>query len=319
MARFVVTGGAGFIGSALSQRLAKSEDSVVVIDNLSAHGSKENLEQLLSSQKIDFKEIDITNTDKLVDAFKGADYILHYAAKQSALDSWKDWNEYYRTNIIGTASVLEAAKKNEVKAVVIASSAAVYGQSSAPLQCEHHKIFPFTPYAITKATNEMQAFSYAKEYGLPVLCLRYFNVFGYGQNTAGYAVVPRFIEGALRGEIIIYGDGEQSRDFVYIDDIIGTTILAARWASAVLQKKTPPFELFNIGSGKETTINELAKLVGKLVGKDFKVIREQPRQGEIRRSKADISKAEKAFCYKPKTTLEEGLKKTIDWLKGKAK
>ena len=302
--KVVVTGGLGFIGSHLVEKL--SEDNLVVIIDDQSTGKIENIKHLNLS-KIDTTMGDITSIN-LDEIFDGADYIFHEAAVTSVQKSVDDPFTSNEINITGTLKVLEAAKNTDVKKVVLASSSAVYGETESLPLSESEPVNPLSPYAVGKTTGELYCNVFSEIYGLSTISLRYFNVFGPRQdpNSQYAAVIPIFIDKILKNESpVIYGDGEQSRDFVSIKDIVAANIMAAE------SKLTGAF---NIGLGKSTTINQLVEMINEIIGKDIKPVYEKERQGDIKHSLADISKA-KSLGYDPKADFKEELKETVEWFK----
>ncbi len=300
--KVVVTGGLGFIGSHLVEKL--SEDNTVVIIDDQSTGKIENVKHLNIS-KIDTTLGDITsiNLDEVLD---GADYVFHEAAVTSVQKSVDDPFISNEVNITGTLKVLEAAKNSDVKKVVLASSSAVYGETGPLALSEDNPVNPLSPYAVGKATGELYCNVFSEIYGLPTISLRYFNVFGPRQdpNSQYAAVIPIFIDKLFKNESpIIYGDGEQSRDFVSVKNIVSANIMAAE------SKLTGAF---NIGLGKSTTINQLFEMIKEIIGKDIEPLYEKERSGDIKYSLADISKA-KSLGYDPKADFKEELVETVEW------
>lgn len=301
--RAAVTGGAGFIGSHLAEELVKRDYQVTILDNLFS-GRMENLAGLIRKDNVQFIEGSITNLSLLKEIFQNIDFVFHQAAISSVPGSIEDPSATSEVNITGTLNVLLAARDNQVKKVIYASSSAVYGDTPALPKREDLLPSPQSPYAVSKLAAEHYCQVFQEVYGVTTVCLRYFNVYGPRQNPDSQyaAVIPIFIKRAAEGSpLTIFGDGKQTRDLVYISDVVEANILAAESnASGV----------YNIGQGKSITINELAKLIIKLVGTDVKPVYQQPRDGDVRHSLADISKA-KTFGYEPEYGLEEGLKETI--------
>ena len=302
MEKVIVTGGAGFIGSHLAEELARRGYQVTILDDLST-GEMENIKELLKKGSVQFIQDSITNFSLLKELFQGAIYVFHQAALPSVPRSVKDPLAASEVNITGTLNVLLAARDNKVRKVVYASSSSVYGDTPTLPKKEDMVPHPQSPYAVSKLAGEHYCRVFQEVYGLATACLRYFNVYGPRQNPDSQyaAVIPRFIRWASEGSpLIIFGDGEQTRDFTFIADAVEANILAAESnASGV----------FNIGRGKSITINELAKLVIKLTGNNVEPVHQEPREGDIRHSLADISKA-KTLGYEPRYNLEEGLEET---------
>ena len=303
--RVVVTGGAGFIGSNLARELAKN-NTVIVIDDLST-GHLKNIKDLIDNKKIEFIKGSITDLELLQKTFKNVDYVFHQAAIPSVPRSIKDPIKTNYVNINGTLNVLIAAKDNNVKKVVYASSSSAYGDTPTLPKKEDMKPCPLSPYAVSKLTGEYYCQVFTEVYDLPTACLRYFNVYGPNQDpTSEYAaVIPKFITNISNNKPpVIYGDGKQTRDFTFIKDTINANILAAK------SKETG---IFNIAGGKRVSIDDLAKLIMKKSGKDLKPVYEKPRPGDILHSLADISRAKEKLGYSPKFTLQSGLEETIKW------
>jgi len=304
--KILVTGGAGFIGSNLARYLSNSQNQVVVLDDLST-GRKENIDDLIKNNKIEFVEGSITDLDLLQDTFKNIEYVFHEAALPSVPRSIKDPFTTNQVNINGTLNVLIAAKDTGVKKVIYASSSSVYGDTPTLPKIESMIPNPLSPYAITKLTGEYYCQVFSDVFDLPTVALRYFNVYGPRQDpTCEYAaVIPKFITCVMNGQSpIIYGDGEQTRDFTYIDDVIQANILAAE------SKATG---VFNAAGGRRITINELATTVMNIIGTKLKISYKESRPGDIKHSLADSSKANKAFGFSLQYDIEKGLKETIKW------
>ncbi len=302
--KVVVTGGLGFIGSHIVEKL--SEDNLVIVIDDQSTGTIDNIKDFNLS-KIDTTLGDITAID-LEEIFDGCDYVFHQAAVTSVPKSVDDPLSANEVNITGTLRVLEAAKNAGVKKVVFASSSAVYGDAESLPLSEDNPINPLSPYAATKAAGELYCNVFTEIYGLPAISLRYFNVFGPRQdpNSQYAAVIPIFIDKILKNERpVIYGDGEQSRDFVSVKHVVAANIKAAE------SKLTGTF---NIGLGKSTTINQLFEMINEIVGKNLRPIHEKERSGDIKHSVADISKA-KSFGYCPKADFKEELAETVEWFK----
>jgi len=303
----VVTGGAGFIGSNLAKELA-NKNHVKVIDNLST-GNIKNIQDLIDSNKIEFIRGSVTDLELLQKTFRNVHYVFHEAAVPSVPRSVKDPITSNFANVNGTLNVLVAARDNCVKKVVYASSSSVYGDTPTLPKKEDMKTCPLSPYAVSKLTAEYYCQVFANVYNLSTISLRYFNVYGPQQDpTSEYAaVIPKFITSILNGKTpVIYGDGEQTRDFTYVEDVVTANILAA---------ESEATGIFNIAGGKRISINNLAHTIMKISGKSLDLTYEEPRYGDIKHSLADISKAKEKIKYKPKFNLEDGLKETIKWLK----
>ena len=295
--KLIVTGGAGFIGSHLTKYLIKKGHNVSVIDSL-RRGSFENLKEM--EDKIDFQKIDILDYDAMKSVVKNTDGIFHQAALGSVPQSFKEPEEYRRVNAVGTENVLKLAKEFGFK-VVYASSSSVYGnQNKFPIKEDAAKK-PLNPYGQSKLEAEQFAEKYSK-LSVKVIGLRYFNVFGIGQNPNYAGVIPKFIEQLIHHKPpIIYGDGNQLRNFTFVDDVVKANVLA-------FESKTE-HAFINIATGVMTSVRQLAEIMINLSGLSIKPIYEKPREGDIEKSQADTSLAKSLINWEPKTTLEEGLKK----------
>ena len=294
---FIVTGGAGFIGSHLTKFLIKKGHNVSVIDSL-RRGSFDNLKDI--EDQVDFHEIDILDYEKMRDVAKNVDGVFHQAALGSVPQSFKEPEEYHRVNAIGTENILRLAKEFGFK-VVYASSSSVYGnQEKFPIKEDAEKN-PLNPYGKSKLESELFAKKYA-DLGVKVIGLRYFNVFGIGQNPNYAGVVPKFIERLVQHKPpIIFGDGNQLRNFTFIDDVVEANMLA--FESKINH------EFINIATGIMTSVKELAEIMIRLSGLSLEPIYEKAREGDIEKSQADISLAKNLINWAPKITLEEGLEK----------
>lgn len=302
--KVAVTGGLGFIGSHLIGRLNENNDVVIVDDQTS--GNIKNIEEL-DFTKIDTDFSDITQA-KLEMIFEDVDYVFHMAAVTSVLQSVNDPLRSNEVNITGTLKVLEAAKNCDVKKLILSSSSAVYGETETVPISEKYPMNPLSPYAVTKATGELYCRVYSEIYDLSTIALRYFNVFGPKQDPKSEyaAVIPIFIDKLLKNESpIIYGDGEQTRDFVSVKQVVEANILAA---------KSNEIGSYNIGLGQSTSINQLFEMIKEIMEKDIDPIYENERAGEIKHSVADIYKA-KSIGYTPKNDFIEELTETIEWFK----
>ncbi len=299
--KIVVTGGLGFIGSHLVERFNENNEVIIVDDQSS--GSIENIKEM------DFTKIDTNfgsiNTMDLDETFEGADYVFHLAAVTSVPQSVNDPIKSNEVNITGTLKVLEAARKCGVKKLIFSSSSAVYGETKVLPISEKFPINPLSPYAVSKATAELYCNVYSEIYDLPTTSLRYFNVFGPRQDPKSQyaAVIPIFIDKMLRNERpTIYGDGEQTRDFISVDKIVDANILAA---------KSSETGVFNIGLGMSTSINQLYEIIKETVSKDIEPVYESARSGEIKHSVADISKA-KTLGFEPDSNYKDDLIRTVE-------
>jgi nucleoside-diphosphate-sugar epimerase len=297
--KFVITGGSGFIGSHLAEALAKQND-VAVIDDLSA-GKLENLAGL----NITFLKGSITDQELLKQSFQDAACVFHLAAIASVKKSIDDPARTNKVGIEGTLNVLIAARDAGVRRVVLASSAAVYGSSPQLPKSEDMMPEPISPYAISKLAGEHYARVFQELYGLQTVSLRYFNVFGPKQDPSSEysGVISRFISALQSGkQPVIFGDGEQTRDFVYVRDVVKANILASHAATGV----------FNIASGKSTSLNMLLATIGRIMGIEVHPRHEAIRPGDIRHSLADIGRA-RSLGYSPAYSLEDALAETIRW------
>lgn len=301
--KVLVTGGAGFIGSNLVKALLQQGDDVVVLDNLSS-GVKKNIEFYT---EINFVEDDIRNASVLDKVMKEVEVIYHLAAsvgnKRSIDNPFLDAD----INVKGTLCILEAARKYQVRKIVVSSSAGVFGElKTLPIK-EDHAVEPRTPYASSKLYSEKISLAYADIYGMEAICLRYFNVYGLNQRFDAYGnVIPIFVFKMLQGEQLhIYGDGEQTRDFINVQDVVQANIKAAntRGISGV----------FNIGSGTSITINELTKNLISISGINPKIMYKAERLGDVKHSLADITFAKQALGYYPSVDLNQGLKEYVKW------
>jgi UDP-glucose 4-epimerase len=305
--KVAITGGAGFIGSNLAWELSESNE-VTVIDNLST-GNYENIKELVEGKRIRFVNGSITDLEKMKDTFGGADYVLHQAAIPSVPRSVEDPRGTNEANVTGTLTVLIAARDCGVRKVVFASSSSVYGDAPTLPKREDMILNPMSPYALTKVAGEQYCRIFTELYGLKIVALRYFNIYGPRQDPKSEyaAVIPKFIGCALReAPMPIYGDGEQTRDFTFVNDCINANLLAAESRAT---------GVYNVAGGRRTSIRRLAESIAKIVGVEAKIEYEEPRKGEIRDSLADISHAKEAFGYRPHYDLEKGLEVTVKWFK----
>jgi nucleoside-diphosphate-sugar epimerase len=304
--KYLVTGGAGFIGSNIVEELVRRGQSVTVLDDLSA-GKESNLAEV--RQKITFVKGSITDLETVHKATQGADYVVHLAARTSVPRSVKDPIETNQVNIDGTLNVLVAARDAKAKRVVFAASSSAYGETPILPKVETMQPEPISPYGVTKYVGELYGQVFGRVYGLENASVRYFNVFGPRQDpTSQYSgVLSRFMLAVIEGEPpTVYGDGEQSRDFTYIDNVVDETLRACEAPGA-------SGKVFNGGTGARITLNQVLKLLEKITGKKIEAKYDPPRAGDIRDSQADVSLAKKILGYTPKVMFEEGLRRTWDW------
>jgi UDP-glucose 4-epimerase len=301
----VVTGGAGFIGSNLVKNLME-KNHIIVIDDLST-GHLQNIENLVTLKKIEFINGSITDLELLQKTFSGVDYIFHEAAIPSVPRSVKDPLKTTTVNALGTLNVLLAARDNHVKKVIYASSSSVYGDTPTLPKQEDMIPNPLSPYAVSKLTAEYFCGVFTRIYALPTVSLRYFNVYGPGQDpTSEYAaVVPKFITSVLNEKPpLIYGDGGQTRDFTFINDVVRANILAAESTST---------GIFNIAGGKRISVNQLAELIIRICKKNVTSVHQSPREGDILHSLADVARAKEGFNFISAFSITDGIEETIKW------
>jgi len=306
--RYLVTGGAGFIGSNMVDELVRRGHSVTVLDDLSA-GKESNLADVRA--RIDFQQGSITDLPTVEAACRGVDCVIHLAARTSVPRSVADPLETNRINIDGTLNVLVAARMAKVRRFVYAASSSAYGETPTLPKVETMKPEPISPYGVTKYAGELYAQAFGHSYGLENACVRYFNVFGPRQDpTSPYSgVLSRFMLAVIEGQQpVVFGDGEQSRDFTYVENVVDETLRACEAPGA-------SGKVFNGGTGARITLNEVLKLLGKITGKKIEAKYVPPRTGDIRDSQADISLARKVLGYEPRVLFEEGLQRTWAWYK----
>lgn len=304
--RYLVTGGAGFIGSNTIDELVRRGQDVVALDDLSS-GKSANLAQ--ASSKIKLIRDSVTNLDAMREACRGVDCVIHLAAQTSVPRSVKDPVETNQINVNGTLNVLVAARDAKVRRVVFASSCAVYGKTAALPIRESAALAPISPYGLSKQMGEAYGRVFQELYGLEFVALRYFNVFGPRQDPGSpYSGVLSIFSACLLGgtQPTVYGDGEQSRDFVYVENVVQANLLAA-------VAKGAPGMAVNVGTGNRSTLNQTLALLGKITGRPARANHDAAREGDIRDSQADIGLAQSALGYFPSIGFEEGLKKTWEW------
>ena len=302
----LVTGAAGFVGSNLVEALADRGYTVRGVDNFET-GRRSNLEPLDSLPEFSFHEADIRDGEAMADLMDGVDYLFHQAAVASVPRSVEDPVTTTDANCTGTATVLDAARRAGVEAAVVASSSSVYGSSEELPKIESMPATPESPYALSKYFTEELALEFSDFYDIDTVALRYFNVFGPRQDPEGQyaAVIPKFVSLMLDGDRpVVFGDGEQSRDFTYIDNAVQANVLAA--------EGDVTGEAFNVGTGGRVTVNELVETLNDHLGTDLDPIHDDPRPGDVRHSHADVSKARDLLGYDPEVGFEEGLARTVN-------
>ena len=303
---YIVTGGAGFIGSHIVERLLRDGHRVRVVDNLST-GRRENLAHLDGG--FDFHQVSITDLKGLTPIFAGADTVFHQAALPSVPRSVDDPLTTHEYNITGTLNVLLAARDAGVRRVVYAASSSAYGDVEGEFKDETMPPRPLSPYGVAKLAGEYYCQAFTQVYGLETVCLRYFNVFGPRQDpTSQYAaVIPLFITAMLDDRRpTIYGDGLQSRDFTYIDNVVHGNLLAAQAPRAVGQ-------VMNLATGGRVTLLDLVGKINELLGKRLEPIHAEPRPGDIKHSRADVARARDLLDYTPVVDFDSGLARTVEW------
>jgi len=302
--KFLVTGGAGFIGSHIVERLVQDGAQVRVVDNLST-GRIERLGHLLSA--IEFVEGDLANESTANEAVDGMDFVVHQAAIPSVQRSLSDPIATNRANVVGTLNLLESCRRVGVRRFVYAASSSAYGNTEVLPKQEDMAPNPMSPYALQKYVGERYCKLYFELYGLETISLRYFNVFGPGQDPHSEysAVIPKFINCLLNNQpITIYGDGEQSRDFTFIENVIEANILALNAAAVAGQ-------MCNVGCGERISLNRLVVLLEREIAGSARVIHVEPKLGDVRHSLAAVDRARALLNYQPKIGVEEGLRRTI--------
>jgi UDP-glucose 4-epimerase len=308
MSQYLITGIAGFIGSSIARELLSRGERVRGLDNF-ATGKLDNIAEIRNG--IDFREADITDLEAMREACAGVDYVLHQAAIPSVPKSVLDPLGSNLANVDGTVNVLVAARDAKVKRVVYAASSSAYGDTPTLPKHEDMRPDPISPYAVAKLASEHYMISFYRCYGLETVCLRYFNIFGPRQDPSSpySGVLAKFTTQMLRGEQpTINGDGEQSRDFTYIDNAVEANLLAC---TALAQKAAG--QMFNVATGRRVTLNETFKVLQDLTGYKGQPKHGPDREGDVKHSLADISRVEAGLGYKPLVDFEEGLRRTVEW------
>jgi UDP-glucose 4-epimerase len=308
MARYLITGIAGFIGSTLARALVEQGHDVRGIDNLS-NGTLDNLTEIRDA--ISFEQVDLQDVAGMRSACEGVDFVLHQAAMASVPRSVKDPLTTHESNVNGTLNLLIAARDAKVKRIVYAASSSAYGDQPTQPKQEDMLPLPLSPYAVQKLTCEYYIQSFYRSYGLEGICLRYFNIFGPRQaaDSPYSGVIAQFTYKMMAGETpTIFGDGLTSRDFNYVDNAVSANLLACHAPSAVATGR-----VFNIGTGKSETLNEVYAAIADQIGFSAKPKYGPQREGDIKHSQADISRAVNELGYQPKVGFRDGLRKTVEW------
>lgn len=312
MSIYVVTGGAGFIGSHLTTRLERAGHEVRILDNLTSGGARERADVLSDVPHVSILEGDVRDPDVCRRVCIGADVVLHQAAEASVPRSVDDPATCAAINVGGTINMLSAAQNSTVTRFVLASSCAVYGDTPAMSKHEASLVDPISPYASSKLSGEYFCRNFFRLHGLQTVALRYFNVYGPDQNPDGdyAAVIPKFLTAIAQGRRpVLYGDGEQSRDFIYIDDVVEANLKAASGLRGTGGK------VFNIGSGQRVSLNQLVEKLERILNTHIDIERRERRPGDIRHSRADIAAAAGLLQFAPSVTLDDGLARTLQWYK----
>jgi len=314
MSTYLITGIAGFIGSALARAILAQGDNVRGVDNFST-GKRNNIAELLP--RIDVREADLLDLGAMQSACKSVDYVLHEAAIPSVPRSVLDPVESNQANVDGTVNVLVAARDAKVKRVIYAASSSAYGDTPTLPKREDMFPNPISPYAVAKLASEYYMASFFRCYGLETVALRYFNIFGPRQDpTSQYSgVLAKFITQMLKGEQpTIHGDGSQSRDFTYVDNVVQANLLACKAPASEVAGR-----VFNVATGTRIDLNEMFGVLKKLTGYPGEVKHGPERAGDVKHSLADLSRSEKHLGYRPQVNFEEGLRRTIDWYRSREK
>lgn len=312
MSIYVVTGGAGFIGSHLTTRLGRAGHEVRILDNLTSGGARERADVLAAVPHVSITEGDVRDPDVCRRVCVGADVVLHQAAEASVPRSVDDPATCAAINVGGTINMLSAAQSSTVTRFVLASSCAVYGDTPAMSKHEASLVDPISPYASSKLSGEYFCRNFFRLHGLQTVALRYFNVYGPDQDPDGdyAAVIPKFLTAIAEGRRpVIYGDGEQSRDFIYIDDVVEANLQAASGLRGTGGK------VFNIGSGQRVSLNQLVEKLERILKTQIEIERRERRPGDIRHSRADIAAAAGLLQFAPSVALDDGLAQTLQWYK----
>ncbi|HJY98727.1 MAG TPA: SDR family NAD(P)-dependent oxidoreductase [Patescibacteria group bacterium] len=309
--KILITGGAGFIGSHLARKLLNKGETVVVIDNFDpfypASEKRKNISDLVKNRKFKLIKADIQEGSRIKNIFKKEkfDYVIHLAAKAGVRPSMLNPKAYIKTNILGTLNLLESSKENRVKNFIFGSSSSVYGErSKVPFSEKDKTDSPISPYGFTKLAGEKLCFVYHHLYGLPVICLRFFTVYGPAQRPD--LAIRIFIKLISKGKPVdMYGDGSTTRDYTFIDDIVD--------GIARSYKKKMDFEIINLGNSSPVRLKDLIRLIGEKLDKDPKINRLPRQKGDVSKTYADISKARLFLNWSPKTKIDSGLGKMIEW------
>lgn len=308
MSSFLVTGAAGFIGSAIARELVNQGASVRALDNLCT-GNVQNFSY--ARDRVEFFEADIQDRSSLAKAFRGVEYVLHQAALPLVPLSVDDPLKTHDVNLTGTLNVLLAARDAGVRRVIYAGSSSMYGENEIQPKLETMVPDPVSPYAVQKLAGEYYAHCFSRIYGVETVCLRYFNVFGPFQSVASSysGVIARFITQMIAGEPpVIFGDGEQTRDFIYLKNVVHANVLAVKAPAERVAGKS-----FNIGTGQSYSLNLMTGILKDMLHFEGPVSYRPARPGDIRHSRADISSAQKYLGYEPVISFEQGLRRTVDW------
>jgi UDP-glucose 4-epimerase len=314
MATYLIIGIAGFIGSSLARAILAQGDNVRGVDNFST-GKRSNIAELL--ERIDVREADLLDLEAMQSACKGVDYVLHEAAIPSVPRSVLNPLESNQANVDGTVNVLVAARDAKVKRAIYAASSSAYGDTPTLPKREDMPPNPISPYAVAKLASEYYMASFFRCYGLETVALRYFNIFGPRQDPSSpySGVLAKFITQMLKGEQpTIHGDGSQSRDFTYVDNVVNANLLACKAPASEVAGR-----VFNVATGTRIDLNEMFGVLKKLTGYPGEVKHGPERAGDVKHSLADLSRSEKHLGYKPQVNFEEGLRRTVDWYRSREK